>query len=336
MNGLGDQGYKELTKLPPELRKLVLPFLTLKEIGRLDTAVAPGTEGERDDLLNAYVGLRCAGFDAHVYITEKEFKGIGWALKRGINLLRLNLEYKGEKDPDKVLHLLVADEREDIASYYAERSEAKSIMGGRISLTPNDSFFSTLSRASRHGYLVVVQCLIGRGADVNESFDDENVGYTPLHGASWYGHLDVVKALLATGADVGARDNEINTPLHYASKYGHLEVVSALLAAGADVNARNDIGYTPLHWASSRGYFEVVRALLAAGADVGARENLYLGNTSLHYASWYGHLDVVRALLAAGADVNARNDNGDTPLHEASLEVKEILNDHGCSRHRQQ
>ena len=96
LTGLGEQGYgyKELTTLPPELRKLVLPFLTLKEIGRLDTAVAPGTKGERDDLLNAYVGLRCAGFDAHVYITEKEFKGIGWALKRGINLLRLNLEYK--------------------------------------------------------------------------------------------------------------------------------------------------------------------------------------------------------------------------------------------------
>ena len=160
LTGLGDQGYKELTTLPPELRKLVLPFLTLKEIGRLDTAVAPGTKGERDDLLNAYVGLRCAGFDAHVYITEKEFKGIGWALKRKINLLRLNLEYKGEKNPDKVLHLLVADEREDIALYYAERSEAKNTMGDRISFIPNDPFFSTLSRASERGYLVVVLLLL--------------------------------------------------------------------------------------------------------------------------------------------------------------------------------
>ena len=68
-------------------------------------------------------------------------------------------------------------------------------MGDRISLIPNDSSFSTLSRASERGYLVVVQCLIGRGADVNESIDDENVGYTPLHGASYGGHMDVVREL---------------------------------------------------------------------------------------------------------------------------------------------
>ena len=44
-------------RIPPRSRKLLLPFLTVQETLRLDTAVAPGQEKERDHLEKAYRGL---------------------------------------------------------------------------------------------------------------------------------------------------------------------------------------------------------------------------------------------------------------------------------------
>jgi hypothetical protein len=42
-----------------------------------------------------------------------------------MDLQNLKLEYKGERDGDKVLGKLVLDENEDLATYYAARSEAR-------------------------------------------------------------------------------------------------------------------------------------------------------------------------------------------------------------------
>ena len=49
---------------------------------------------------------------------------------------------------------------------------------------------SRLLRASEQEYIVLVQCLIGRRADVNESFDGALASH-PLHEASKNGHLEV-------------------------------------------------------------------------------------------------------------------------------------------------
>ena len=54
--------------IPPLSRKLTLPFLTLKETLRVDSAVTErGDEknpGDRDHLVKAYKGLQSAVFDA--------------------------------------------------------------------------------------------------------------------------------------------------------------------------------------------------------------------------------------------------------------------------------
>ena len=167
-------------RIPPRSRKLLLPFLTVQETLRLDTAVAPGQEKERDHLEKAYRGLRSGGFDEYVFSSKNDYEGIRWARKRDIDLWHLKLEYKGEKDVDKVLGLLVVDEKKELATYYAKRSDA-------VDTKVNGQYGapSTLIEASRLGYLEVVQSLIGRGADVNKSY---NYGGTPLSGASREGH----------------------------------------------------------------------------------------------------------------------------------------------------
>ena len=62
--------HRELTwaLIPPLMRKMVLPFLTLQETLPLDSAVSErGADDERDHVIPAYVGLRSPGFDEWVF-----------------------------------------------------------------------------------------------------------------------------------------------------------------------------------------------------------------------------------------------------------------------------
>merc|ERR1711965_1165809 len=109
------------------MRKLTLPFLTLKETLTLDTAVSEkGDDKERDHLIKAYKGLRSPGFDEWIFKGTKEggFVGVKWARKRGIDLQHLKLEYEGERG-DKALGKLMMDGNEEMATYYAVRSEVR-------------------------------------------------------------------------------------------------------------------------------------------------------------------------------------------------------------------
>ena len=105
--------HRELTwaLIPPLMRKLTLPFLTLQETLTLDSAVSErGEDDERDHLIKAYVGLRSPGFDEWIFKGTKihGFVGVKWARKRGIDLQHLKLEYEGQRG-DKALGKLVVD-----------------------------------------------------------------------------------------------------------------------------------------------------------------------------------------------------------------------------------
>ena len=80
----------EWSCIPPLSRMLAVPYLTLKETLRLDSAVTErGDEenpGDRDHLEKAYVGLRSAGFDEWVFKDTDDFAGLRWARKRGVDL----------------------------------------------------------------------------------------------------------------------------------------------------------------------------------------------------------------------------------------------------------
>lgn len=115
--------------------------------------------------------------------------------------------------------------------------------------------------------------------------------------------------------------------------------VKILIDAGADVNCVGDYGRTLLFEAiygaymSEEGFkteggihftpyhIESIKLLIASGANVNARDEN--GNTPLHQASmsFRGFTDlpeIIRILIAAGAKVDARNNEGATPLMRAA------------------
>jgi hypothetical protein len=108
-----------------------------------------------------------------------------------------------------------------------------------------------------------------------------------------------------------------NSPaLAVAIARGSIEIVRALLAAGASV-AHGDL----LTTAVESGSLEVVRLLLARNASRVSRRNY----GAMHQAAYCFQYDdkpdrsaIVHELLAAGFDVNARDDEGRTPLFEAT------------------
>ena len=104
----------EWSCIPPLSRMLAVPYLTLKETLRLDSAVTErGDEenpGDRDHLEKAYVGLRSAGFDEWVFKDTEDFAGLRWARERGVDLRELKLEYEGCQERDEVLCELVWNE----------------------------------------------------------------------------------------------------------------------------------------------------------------------------------------------------------------------------------
>ena len=146
-----------------------------------------------------------------------------WVRDRDIDLQNLKLEYEGLRGDD-ALGRLVKDENEDMATFYALRSEARDAkVNGRYGSS------TTLIEASERGYLEVAKCLIDRGADVNKA---DNGGETPLYRASRNGHLEVVRSLLDAKAEVNKADVSGRTPLAMALSENFPEIVAVLLEVG--------------------------------------------------------------------------------------------------------
>ena len=78
--------------LPHTTRKGAMPFLSVKEMGRLDCSVT--NKQERPHLVKAYKNLAMPAFNKHVYTNEEDYRALRWVQKRGINLRGFRLELK--------------------------------------------------------------------------------------------------------------------------------------------------------------------------------------------------------------------------------------------------
>ncbi|MFC2141340.1 ankyrin repeat domain-containing protein [Acidobacteriota bacterium] len=82
------------------------------------------------------------------------------------------------------------------------------------------------------GNLELVRLFLDNDADI--SIKDNNYKKTALHFAALYGQLDIVDALVKKGANVNETDADRKTPLDYANQYGHEKVAKLLKSAGAE------------------------------------------------------------------------------------------------------
>jgi ankyrin repeat protein len=197
----------------------------------------------------------------------------------------------------------------------------------------------SIHQAVKDGNIEAVKQRLAAGTDVNA----KDVDLTPLHFAAVHGRKEVAALLIAEGADVNTKDRWGKTPLHFAASKGQKEVATQLITEGADVNAKttsqDGSGATPIEWAIEEGHTETVDLLRKHGAKTGEELKAEGKSTnpvaesaqpepptdktpddSLWEAAMFGEIEAAKKAIADGANVNAKKDDGETPLHWATVE----------------
>lgn len=140
--------------------------------------------------------------------------------------------------------------------------------------------------------------------------------------ASNQNSLDTTIFLLMSTGTVSARDSaggpEWDDTIIEAIKSGNLSQVKKLLNKGGGPNARHRMGGSALRWAAISGHREIVIELLNHGASLNMEQGGAL-EEQLISSTIRGEWVKVRYLLGLHADINAKAENGETPLHWASV-----------------
>ena len=205
---------------------------------------------------------------------------------------------------------------------------------GRVDKDGNSPFLV----ACQEGHLEVIKYLSGPPCHVNVERASTG-GWTPFSCACFQGCIEVVRYLGSIGVDMERTDDRGFSPFHAACQEGHLPVAKYLaerLGSKLDPNLGNNLGATAFFLACGKGHLPVVRFLAGVlGADVTRSRNN--GRTPFYVACRYGNLDVVR-YCAEHLRMNINQALGHreapvTPLHVAcargQVEVVSFLLDRG-------
>jgi ankyrin repeat protein len=121
--------------------------------------------------------------------------------------------------------------------------------------------FTTLYWASYSCPVEVVQALLDRGLDINET--SGRVVHTPLIGAAYQGtRWDTVLLLLNAGAEVQIYNIQNKNALYFASEFGApREIILALLDAGSDASIKAVEGLTAADIARKNEHYDVANLI---------------------------------------------------------------------------
>jgi Ankyrin repeats (3 copies) len=147
---------------------------------------------------------------------------------------------------------------------------------------------------------------------------DNHVCHTPrpLHEAVLKKDIEVVKFLLESGENVNQLNEDGGTLLALAVIQGSIPLTKLLLESGLDVNKKSEGQLSLLDRSINTNDLELTQLFIVNGADINHLDDR--GNTPLHNAiSNYRNMDVILLLIESGADINIHNDFKKTPLHLA-------------------
>lgn len=163
-----------------------------------------------------------------------------------------------------------------------------------------------LFKAIREKQIGVAECLLARGADINQLSDyswlSEKRNCTPLIFAIQLTDGQMVQFLISHDADVLRCNQDGMSPLAVAASQKWGDLVETLVKKGADINAADKKGMTPLMQSVESCNAEMVKLLIKLGADVNRSSGRVFGKTALDYALKAGCQDIIDLLVAAGAE----------------------------------
>ena len=241
----------------------------------------------------------------------------------------------------------------------------RSIISAGANIEHEDSAGNTaIHLAVIENFIEIVEFLARNNANINIA---NNSGDLPIHSASLTASADMIGILVRFGADLTIRNNSGRSPIHLAVYSQNLQTAKALIDNGADVEIRDSNNNTALHYVAYAGITTelltdnssdqsssdaenqpgqandqaldlsdveiMIELLLESGATINALDNE--GNTPLHSATLIGHIETIESLLLAGADQTITNNSGQTPLQLAEkfgrTEVARIMRSYNPS-----
>ncbi|KAF5128534.1 Ankyrin-3 [Metarhizium anisopliae] len=236
------------------------------------------------------------------------------------------ISYAAENGHLEVVKMLASGRKSAIdaetltaASRRMENMKGSSIMTFFLDNDIDGSLVDSFLRiAVSEGFVKVVSLLVGRGANVNTTYESTS---TLLHKAAGRGNVGICKILLEAGATVDSKTKEKETPLILAVSRGHQEVSEQLLHSGADPLAATSSGKTPFHEAIYARP-EIFKAVLSRVLELNKSAHTKDGRnrSPLLLAAAQGTQEAFMTLLdMEGADINERDGNGHTPLCHAII-----------------